>query len=138
MRRRRVLISGVVLILAGTACTSQVESPVVQSAQRHADNAATVMENMPAGTPAIDLAGRVIGKGLDDTIEVLSASGTGRHGEVVLRIAVTMNVGFGTVSTAVRCYHYALNYFTEPNEIRCPDLPPMAVPPMSVTTTTVS
>ena len=138
-RPLRVLVPLCLVLLLATAC-SIIESPAARSAQRHADNAATVMENVPVGTPAINIAGRVIGKGTDDSIEVLSASGTGRHGQVVLRISVTTTPTseFDSVSKAVRCYRYVFNYFTKPEDIQCPHLQPMTVPPMSVTTTTVS
>jgi hypothetical protein len=138
-RPLRVLVPLCLVLLLATAC-SIIESPAARSAQRHADNAAIAMGDTPIDAPAIYMAGRVIGKGSDDTIEVLSASGTRKHGEVVLRIAVTTTPTseFDSVSKAVRCYRYVFKYDATPEEIQCPHLQPMTVPPMSVTTTTVS
>ena len=83
----------------------------------------------------------VTGIGVDDTITVLSASGPERDGDVLLRIDVTVEQSGGSASTyrAVGCFDYELKYFTSPNEVSCPDLPPLRLPPPgSSTTTTVS
>lgn len=96
------------------------------------------MENQPSGASAIDLARSVIGTGSDDTITVLAASGTGRDGDVLLRIDVTVEQtgGLGVTYRAVGCFDYALKYFTSPNQVSCPDQPPLRLPPLGPTTTT--
>ena len=99
------------------------------------------MENEPAGTAAVDLARSVIGKGTDDTITVLAASGTRRHGEVLLRIDVTVQSTseFGITDHAVGCFSYAFDYDASPNEVSCPDQRPLQLPPPEPpTSTTVS
>lgn len=112
-------------------------NPADQSLHQHAANAATVMENQPIGATGFDLARSVTGTGVDDTITVLSASGTKRDGEVLLRIDVTVNTG-GLVGTyqAVGCFDYTFDYTTFPNEVSCPDEPPLKLPPSGPSTTT--
>jgi hypothetical protein len=146
--RRTKIIAGlciVVVVLAIVvwivAALVQKLNPADQSLHRHAANAATVMENQPSSESAVDLARHVIGTGTDDTITVLSASGTGRHGDVLLRIDVTVKQSgaFDSTYEAVGCFDYTLDYFTSPNEVSCPDEPPMRLPPpVPSTTTTVS
>jgi hypothetical protein len=112
-------------------------NPAYQSLHQHAANAATVMENQPIGATGFDLARSVTGTGVDDTITVLSASGTKRNGDVLLRIDVTVNTG-GLLSTyrAVGCFDYTFDYTTFPNEVSCPDKPPLKLPPAGPSTTT--
>lgn len=138
------MISGIGVILAiglvftiGTVVRQKLD-PAQQSLHRHAANAAVVMENEPAGTSGIDLARSVVGKGTDDSVTVLAASGTRHHGEVLLRIDVTVQPTseFGSTSRAVGCFAYSFNYDASPSEVSCPDKHPLRLPPPEPSTST--
>ena len=113
-------------------------NPADQSLHQHAANAATVMGNQPAGASGIDLARSVVGTGTDDIITVLNASGTRRHGDVLLRIAVTVEPTseFDWTDRAVGCFDYAFDYTASPDEVSCPDEPPLKLPSSGPSTTT--
>jgi hypothetical protein len=144
-QRRTKIIAGlcilvvliVIVIWIATVGVSKL-NPADRSLHQHAANAATVMENQPAEATGVDLARSVIGTGADDTVAVLSASGTRRSGDVLLRIAVTVTQtgGLGSTYRAVGCFNYALDYFTSPDEVSCPDKPPLRLPPPAPSTTT--
>jgi hypothetical protein len=99
------------------------------------------MGSTPIGTSGIDMARAVAGAGTDDTIQVLTATGTRRSGVVVLRINVTVKPTseFDSGSKAVGCFRYQLDYYAQPDEVTCPNTSPLVLPPPGpATTTTVS
>jgi len=133
-----ILVGVVVIVIWIATALIQKLNPADQSLHQHAANAATVMENQPAGATGDDLARSVTGTGSDDIITVLSASGTKRNGDVLLRIEVTITQSGGLESTyqAVGCFDYTFDYFTFPNEVSCPNEPPLRLPPPPPSTTT--
>jgi hypothetical protein len=143
-RRRIWIVSGLGVIVAIGLTISigailvQRLNPAQRSLHQHAANASIVMENEPAGASGIDLARSVVGKGTDDTISVLAASGTRRHGEVLLRIEVTVQPTseFGSTDRAVGCFSYSFDYDASPNEVSCPDEGPLQLPPPEPSTST--
>jgi pectate lyase len=133
-----ILTVVVVIVIWIAMALVQKLNPDDQPLHQHATNAATVMDNQPAGATGDDLARSVTGTGSDDIITVLSASGTRRNGEVLLRIEVTVKQSGGLASTdqAVGCFDYAFDYSTSPNEVSCPNEPPLRLPPPPPSTTT--
>ena len=124
-----------------TSACSIVETGAERSMHTHAANVATVLENQPSSAYATDAVRGVLGVGSDDTITVLAARGTLRHGFIELRIHVVVppDDEFGSASSATGCFDYDLDYFTHPDQVDCPDRGPMRLPPPHpVTTTTVS
>ena len=130
----------VVLIPIVSSC-SVLQSSAEKSLHQHAANAAIAMGNTPIGTSGVDMARAVAGNGTDDTIQVLTASGTRRSGVVVLRINVTVKPtsDLDSGSKAVGCFRYQFDYDAEPDEVSCPNRRPLVLPPAGpATTTTVS
>lgn len=144
-RRRRLWMVSVLSVIVALGLVISIGAflvhrldPAQRSLHQHAANASVVMENEPAGTAAADLARRVIGTGTDDTISVLAAGGTRRHGEVLLRIDVTIQPTseLGPTDRASGCFSYSFNYDASPNQVSCPDERPLQLPPPEPSTST--
>lgn len=136
------VVAFTILIVIGVHLLENSD-PAERSMHQHASNAATVMNNLPPDSSGYDLARSVVGKGGDDTIAVLAASGTRRHGDVLLRIDVTVEPTseFGSTGYAVGCFEYAFDFnsgngLVSPNEVSCPSTRPLQLPPPGPTTTT--
>jgi hypothetical protein len=101
----------VVLLLVVSSC-SVLESSAEKSLHQHAANAAIAMGNTPIGTSGVDMARAVAGTGTDDTIQVLTATGTRQSGAVVLRINVTVKPtsDLDSASKAVGSFRYRFDY----------------------------
>ena len=88
------------------AAWSNATNPAVREADRHARNAGNAMLKHNLDEPASAAAAVVVGGSLPgDTIEALTADGTTRQGQVVLRITVLIVPGgYEKVHRATRCY----------------------------------
>ncbi len=84
------------------------------------------------------MARAVVGTGTDDTIQVLTATGTRRSGVVVLRINVTVKPTseLDSGSKAAGCFQYQFDYDAQPDEVSCPNTGQLVLPPPGPTTTT--
>ena len=92
--------------LGGATACGIVESSSQRSADKHALTAGEVMVRGIAPIPARDAAWYVVGRGTDDTIEALAASGTTYSGTVVLRITVVSSES----DSSTTCYRYTFTH----------------------------
>jgi hypothetical protein len=113
--------------LAVTGCTAG-ETASQRSADAHAVTAGEVMSR--GGRPPIsasDAAWAVVGTGVDDTINALSATGTTYAGSVVLRITVNHS----TFDEYTSCYRYSFKHSVDdfrPAKLKtCPTSAPLTL-----------
>ena len=134
-----IIVAVIVIVIWIATVLVQKLNPADQSLHQHAANAATVMENQPAGATGFDLA-RIVWDRCRRHHYRSQRKRYKRNGDVLLRIDVTIQTG-GLEGTyqAVGCFDYEFTYTTFPNEVSCPDKPPLRLPPPGpATTTTVS
>lgn len=112
---------------------SPLSSQAAEDVRQRAENAAVVMSRDTRSLSPAERARAVVGGEPDRRIELMAAGGDTGRGWVVLRIssAFSDDGPWNNTSAASACFRYAINGRTGmsgPDEVDCPDGPPLALP----------